>query len=158
MPSTVSISAISPYDEAATVLIDELVSELTSRYADRDDDEATSFHPEDVMVPRSAFLLATINGAPVGCGALRPINDEVAELKRMYVRKEARGEGVGRALLAELERLAIGFGYHRLVLETGVRQPEAIALYEGRGFARIANYADYADNPLSVCFGKEIKA
>ena len=155
MSQTISISAVDPHSEIAATLIDELLAELTSRYADREDDEATSFSPKDVTVPRSVFVVATLNGQPAGCGALRPINREVAEIKRMYVRKEARGTGVGRAILVELERLAADFGYARVVLETGVRQPEAIALYEARGFVRIPNYADYAENPLSVCFGKD---
>jgi putative acetyltransferase len=93
----------------------------------------------------------------VGCGAIRPLAPDVAEIKRMYVRKSARGLGVGRALVFELERLAAVFGYSRLVLETGVRQPEAIALYESRGFTRMANFAAYLDNPLSVCYGKDLK-
>jgi putative acetyltransferase len=79
---------------------------------------------------------------------------QIVEIKRMYVRKAARGLGVGRTILIELEHKAAEFGYARMVLETGVRQPEAIAMYEGRGFMRIANYAEYSDKPLSVCFGK----
>jgi len=156
MPQAVSISAVNPHTEIAAMLIDELVAELTSRYADRNDDEAASFSPADATVPRSAFLLARLDGQPVGCGAIRPMSNDVVEIKRMYVRKAARGLGIGRAILVELERLAAAFGYARMVLETGVRQPEAIALYEGRGFTRIPNYAEYSDNPLSVCFGKDL--
>ncbi len=156
MPPTVAISALNPHSEIATTLIDELVAELTFRYRDREDDEASSFSPADATVPRSVFLVATLDGAPVGCGALRPLSQDVVEIKRMYVRKEARGQGIARALLIELERIAVDFGYRQIVLETGVRQPEAIALYESRGFTRIANYGDYSENPLSACFGKAI--
>ena len=106
---------------------------------DRDDNEAMSFNPRDATIPRSVFILATLDGVPVGCGAVRPISGEVVEIKRMYVREMARGLGIGRAILAELERLAVSFGYSRIALETGVRQPEAIALYERGGFTRIAN-------------------
>ncbi len=154
MFNAVLISAVDPHSEIVATLINELVAELTHRYADSNDKEATSFSPADATVPRSAFIMATLDGEPVGCGVLRPVSDGVGEIKRMYVREAARGLGVGRAILVELERLAAAFGYERIVLETGVRQPEAIALYEGRGFTRIANYAQYLDNPLSVCFGK----
>ena len=91
MPQTVSISVVDPHSEIAATLIDELVAELTARYADRDDDEAASFNPADATVPRSAFLVATLAGEPVGCGAVRPKSGDVVEIKRMYVRKAARG-------------------------------------------------------------------
>ena len=154
----ISVQREDPHSAIAAKLIAELIAELSSRYADREDDEASSFHPADATVPRGAFVIATLDGRPVGCGALRPMTDEVAEIKRMYVHPDARGLGVGRAIIAELERLAQDFGYRGLKLETGLRQPEAIALYTGRGFVRIESYADYRDNPLSVCFGKEIAA
>ena len=157
MESTrISVQPADPHGEVATALISELVAELGSRYADRPDDEASSFSPADVTVPRSIFVVAILDGEPVGCGALRPKDEDVVEIKRMYVREKARGLGVGRAILAELERHAAGFGYTSMILETGIRQPEAIALYTRRGFVRIANFGDYADNPLSVCFGKDL--
>jgi GNAT superfamily N-acetyltransferase len=150
----ITVTRENPHSAIASVLIDELVSELSYRYADRDDDEASSFSPGDVTVPRSVFVVARLDGVPVGCGALRPKTDSVVEIKRMYVRKEARGKGVARAVLAELEWLAAEFGYASMILETGIRQPEAIALYTAQGFVQIPNFGDYADNPLSVCYGK----
>jgi GNAT superfamily N-acetyltransferase len=148
----ISVRPENPHSAIATMLITELVDELTRRYADRGDDEASSFNPADATVPRSIFLIATLDGEPAGCGALRPFSETVVEIKRMYVREPARGHGIGRRLLAELERIAAEFNYETMILETGVRQPEAIALYTGRGFTRIDPYADYKDNPLSVCF------
>jgi putative acetyltransferase len=152
----ISVLREDPYSAVATRFIAELIAELSSRYADREDDEASSFSPADATVPRSAFVIATLDGEPVGCGAIRPLTAEVAEIKRMYVHPRARGLGVGRAIATELERFARDFGYTSIKLETGVRQPEAIALYTRRGFIRIAPYGDYQDNPLSVCFGKEL--
>jgi putative acetyltransferase len=152
----ISVTREDPHGAVATALITELVAELSSRYSDRDDDEAGSFSPADVTVPRSVFVVATLDGVPVGCGALRPKNETVVEIKRMYVRPEARGRGVARAVLAELERLAAEFSYASMILETGIRQPEAIALYTHRGFVQIPNFGDYADNPLSVCYGKNV--
>jgi GNAT superfamily N-acetyltransferase len=69
---------------------------------------------------------------------------------------KARGRGVSRALLAELEQKAAGAGYHRIQLETGERQPEAISLYESAGWERITPYGQFADDPLSVCFGRNL--
>lgn len=74
----------------------------------------------------------------------------------MYVAPDVRRGGVGRGLLAEMERLAIEFGYRILRLETGNRQPEAIALYESSGFRRIAPYGCHVGDPLSVCFEKSV--
>ena len=155
--SRISVLAADPHGEAATILIAELIAELNRRYADRSDDEASSFRPDDVTVPRNVFVVATLDGAPAGCGALRPFATDLVEIKRMYVRESARGLGVGRAIVAELEKLAAQFGYKSMILETGVRQPEAIALYISSGFARTANFSEYADNPLSVCYGKDIR-
>jgi GNAT superfamily N-acetyltransferase len=154
--SRISVQAVDPHGEAPTVLIAELIAELDRRYADRIDDEAHSFHPAQATVPRSIFLIATFDGEPVGCGALRPFTTDVVEIKRMYVREASRGIGVARAILAELERFAAQFGYKSMILETGVRQPEAIALYTRHGFTPIPNFSEYADNPLSVCYGKDI--
>jgi putative acetyltransferase len=72
----------------------------------------------------------------------------------MFVDERARGSGVAAAILRELERLAHEFGYKRMILETGVRQPEAIALYTRHGFARIDPFGEYVGNALSVCFAK----
>lgn len=153
--SPIVVTRADPFNDVVTQLIAELIAELNSRYADRPDDEASSFSPADVTVPRSVFVVAAMDGVPVGSGALRPKTEDVVEIKRMYVRPEARGKGVARAVLVELERFATEFGYKSMILETGIRQPEAIALYTSCGFVKIANFGDYADNPLSVCYGKD---
>jgi GNAT superfamily N-acetyltransferase len=80
----------------------------------------------------------------------------VAELKRVFVAPEHRGCGYGKRLLAELERRAVACGYTKLMLETGDRQPESIALYERAGFRRIPNYGPYVGSHWSVCFAKAI--
>jgi GNAT superfamily N-acetyltransferase len=87
---------------------------------------------------------------------VRRIEPGVGEIKRMYVCPAARGLGIGRAVLDALEAEARALGLTRLVLETGVRQPEAIALYERVGYARIAAFGEYVDSPLSVCMGKDL--
>jgi len=159
MDSRISVQRVDPHGEVATALIGELLAELSRRYADQGDEEAeaASFHPAEATVPRSVFLVATLDGEPVGCGALRPMTDEAVEIKRMYVREQARGHGVGRAILAELERLAAQFGYASMILATGVRQPEAIALYTRCGFERMENFGEYVGNALSVCMRKDVR-
>lgn len=139
----------------ASLLIARLSRELAVRYDD-DDGDAGHFKPEDVLVPRSGFLLARVGGVAVGCGAFRPLEEGVAEIKRMYVEPEYRGRGIARRLLAELEARARRHGYAAVRLETGTAQPEAIRLYESAGYRRIPNYGYYKDHPLSVCFEKPL--
>jgi GNAT superfamily N-acetyltransferase len=102
------------------------------------------------------YVLAYIAGAAVGCGALRRIDDQTAELRRMYVLRTVRRSGVARALLSHLERVAVQFGYARMRLETGHRQTAASALYESSGFVRIPAFGPYVGDATSVCYEKEI--
>ncbi len=156
MASSIHIEQENPHGETAARLIRELSAELARRYADQGDDGSGSFRPEHAAGPRSAFLVARLEGQPVGCGALRPITEKVVEIKRMYVAEEARRLGVGRRILIELEQLAAHFGYEVINLETGLRQPEAIALYERNGFQHIPPYGENIGNPMSVCFEKKV--
>ena len=112
--------------------------------------------PEEVADGRGAFLVAHIDGQPVGCGAVRRIEPTVAEIKRMYVAPEARGRGVGRQVLLELEAEARRLGATRLVLETGPRQAEALALYRRAGFVEVPNFGEYVGCEFSVCMAKEL--
>ena len=91
-----------------------------------------------VLVARSG------DGTAVGCGALRHLGDGVAELKRMYVRPEARGRGVSKVVLSELEAAARARGWTTLRLETGPRQPEAVGLYEKAGYRPMPAFGAYA--------------
>jgi GNAT superfamily N-acetyltransferase len=139
----------------AEALVGALLDELRDRYGEEDPD-----HPavHELAGPAGGtFLLARVEGRPVGCGGLRRHDDGVAELKHMYVVPDQRGRGVGLVLLGALEAQAARLGYHVIVLETGVRQPEALALYEGHGYERIPNFAPYVDAPLSVCLRKDLR-
>jgi GNAT superfamily N-acetyltransferase len=103
-------------------------------------------------------VVAYQDGEPVGCGAIKSFTQELAEVKRMFVFPARRGQGVAQAVLAELERWAQELGYHGCVLETGMKQPEAIRLYQKSGYHRIPNYGQYANVENSVCMQKEIRA
>jgi len=142
--------------DTASQLIRELSADIVRRYVELGQDGSGSFSPNDVLVPRSVFLVARFEGDPVGCAALRPLDAEAAEVKRMYVAPSARRKGVGRALLAELERQAGRFGYRILRLETGNRQPEAVALYESCGYHLIPAFGKYIGNPVSICYEKAV--
>jgi GNAT superfamily N-acetyltransferase len=136
-------------------LIGALNAELDARYPE---EGANHFRldPEEVADGRGAFFVAYLGDEPVGCGAVRRIEPGVAEIKRMYVAPAARGRGVGRQVLTELEAEARRLGAARLVLETGPRQPEALALYSRAGFVEIPNFGEYAGCEFSVCMAKEL--
>src|SRR5262249_22242160 len=102
---------------------------------------------------------AIVAGEPVGCGALRRIEPGVGEIKRMYVAPSARGRGVGRLILDGLEAEAARLGLHRILLETGPRQPEAIALYCRAGYREIPLFGEYLDSlcpEFSYCMAKDL--
>ena len=147
------LAVVDPRLPEAAELIRVLSEELAQRY-DYVDDGSGDFKPEDALVPRSAFVLGWVAGRAVACGAFRPLEGDVAEIKRMFVLPECRGLGYSKAVLTELERLALEQGYTTARLETGVRQPEAIGLYEWAGYTRIPNFGIYVDSEESVCFEK----
>ena len=149
----VRVTLADPHSPVAAQLLPLLMAELASRYPEEGADDLV---PDLVDGPGGAFVIAWLGEQPAGCGALRPMSPGVAEVKRMYVDPALRGNGIGRAILMKLESLACEYGYTSLCLETGVRQPEAIHLYETVGFHRIPCYGEYVDAPLSVCFEKRI--
>ena len=140
---------------AARTLIEALNAELSSRYPE---EGACHFRldAEELADGRGAFLIASRAGKPIACGAVRRIEERTGELKRMYVRPEERGRGMGRVILVALEAEARALGISRLVLETGIRQTEALALYKRAGFSRIDPFGEYTTSPLSVCMAKEL--
>jgi GNAT superfamily N-acetyltransferase len=149
----------------SAALIAALNAELSAQYPEPG---ATHFDlkASEVASGSGTFLVARWFGRPVGCGALRALRDpaftrelgpDVGEIKRMYVASDARGQGVGRALLARLEAEARALGLSRLVLETGTRQLEALSLYRRAGFTDIPAYGEYAASPAtSVCLAKKL--
>lgn len=98
--------------------------------------------------------LAFIDGKALGCGAFKPFDETSVEIKRMYVLPEYRGRGIAALVLQELEQWAAELKYRFAVLETGLKQPEAIQLYQKSGYLRIPNYGQYAGVENSVCMRK----
>ncbi len=141
-------------EEAAQRLIDELMEDLAERYGSPD--TAPPPHPEEFTPPAGRFVIAELDGEPVGCGGVRRYSATSAEIKRMYVVPGARGRGVARAILSALEDTARAAGYAELRLESGTEQPEALALYASAGFEPIEPYGYYAGSPRSRHLGKRL--
>jgi putative acetyltransferase len=136
----------------------ELIAALNEELS-RDYPPAQRFHSlaaDEVAEGSGAFLVAWLDSAPAGCGAVRLISPGVAELKRMYVVPAVRGRGVSRAILSELETRAGALGATRVVLETGDKADAALSLYESTGYLRIPCFGAYAASPTSICFEKRI--
>ncbi|MRW87750.1 GNAT family N-acetyltransferase [Pseudoduganella sp. FT26W] len=133
-----------------------LMAELsTALEAITGDSGRASFDVDDVRGPLACFVVARGgDGAALGCGAFRPLEPGVAEIKRMYARHGT--QGVGSAVLRYLEDEAQALGYQAIWLETRLVNRRAVAFYEARGYARIANYGKYIGNPLAVCFEKQL--
>jgi len=165
IPNAPEISAEPLTGPVAQSLIATLNAELSALYPEPG---ANHFQldPAQVAPGAGAFLVARLNGTPIGCGALRRLTDaevvaqvgsDAGELKRMFVAREGRGQGIGRALLARLEAEARALGLSRIVLETGIRQHEALALYRRAGYVDIPAYGEYSLSPgTSICMAKEL--
>ena len=139
----------------AQLLVEEVQEEYVRRYGGRDETplEPTMFDP-----PRGAFFVGYVDEVPMVTGAWRLRGDvevfgttATAEVKRMYVAPAARGRGLARRMLAHLERTAYDAGARAAVLETGIAQPEAIALYESSGYTPVPGFGHYRSSPLSRC-------
>ena len=142
-----------PDSEEGLGLILALDAELRQRYPNG---AIHTLHPKDLEDPRLIFLIARIEGRAVGCGGVRELERGAGEVKRMFVIPGYRGRGIARRLLASLEHLAQARGYSVLRLETGARQPEAIALHEAAGYRKIAPFGEYVGDPDSICFEKQL--
>lgn len=111
---------------------------------------------QQLLAEAVAFFLIRENGVPVGCGAVKLVGSEYAEVKRMYVRPQFRGAGLGKLMLRHLTDYAQGQGIELLRLETGIHQRAAIGLYERLGFRRIPPFGEYQNDPLSRFYEKRL--
>lgn len=152
MHTDIQLQAEDPTARDSLLLMDELSTALE---AITGDSGRASFDIDDVVGPAGCFVVARDGaGLALGCGALRPLEPGVAEIKRMYARHGT--SGVGSAVLRFLEDRAEALGYQALWLETRLVNRRAVDFYEARGYRRIANYGKYIGNPLAVCFEKQL--
>ncbi len=137
-----------------SLLVPAVQQEYVVRYGGPDE---AAIDPAEFLPPGGMFLVAYDGNEPVACGGLRTIAPGIAELKRMYVVPHWRGRGLARRILAELEASAAAAGASEVRMETGLAQPEAIALYTSSGYERIPGYGHYADSENNVCFAKPLR-
>ena len=131
-----------------------LVKRLDADLAIRDGEDHSFYAQFNNIDVLKYALVCYENNIPCGCGAIKEHNQGVMEVKRMYVVAERRGKGIATRILSELEEWIIELSYEKCILETGKRQPEAIALYIKNGYRIISNYGQYAGVENSVCFEK----
>lgn len=160
--AAVRVQACDPGAPAAQLLMAELSAALA---AITGDSGQSSFGADDVRGPLACFAVArNARGEAVGCGAFRPLEEGIAEIKRMYARRghagasegEGAGGGIGTAVLAFLEKEAAARGYVALRLSTRRVNALAVAFYAARGYTVISNFGRYAVKPESVCFEKQL--
>jgi GNAT superfamily N-acetyltransferase len=133
-----------------------LVKLLDADLAVRDGDEHSFYSQFNKIVNIKHVVVSYDGNQAVGCGAIKEFDSDSMEVKRMYVSPNQRKKGIASIVLAELENWARELGYNKCVLETGKRQPEAIALYEKNGYHKIPNYGQYIGKDNSVCFLKQL--
>ena len=131
-----------------------LVSLLDQDLRIRDGDDHAFYAQYNKVDAIKHVVLAYQDNEPVGCGAIKVYAGTDWELKRMFVRPDMRGKGIATLVLDELEGWASEIGCTKLILETGLAQPEAIALYKKNGYLRMPNYGQYVGVDNSVCMYK----
>lgn len=134
----------------------ELVALLDEEFRERYGAIQDEYDRHNTTGPSTVILVAYDENRAVGCGAFRKFNSDTVEIKRMFVRKESRGKGVSKLILNQLEELAAKEGYSTAVLETGIKQQEAIGLYKKSGYQQTEKYGPYSDLEFSICMAKKI--
>ena len=142
-----------PAAPEAASLIAELDAHLEPLYPI---ESRHGFSVQKLIADSVAFFVIRVDGAPAGCAGIKLFGAEYGEVKRMYVRPEFRGLGLGRLLLDHLADHAKKHGIEILRLETGIHQHAAIRLYEQAGFQRIPPFGEYREDPVSRCYEKRI--
>ena len=134
----------------------ELVKLLDAELAERDGADHP-FYAQYNKIDKIKFaVVAYENGKPVSCGAIKEYSNDTMEIKRMYTLPESRGRGIAAKVLSDLENWTKELSFKKCILETGKKQPEAIALYKKNGYKLIPNYGQYALVENSLCFKKEL--
>ncbi|MEI6410612.1 MAG: GNAT family N-acetyltransferase [Bacteroidota bacterium] len=134
----------------------ELVKYLDQELKIRDGEDHDFYHQFNKIDAIKYAIVAYLDEKPVGSGAIKVYDDQTMEVKRMYVPPEFRGQGIASAVLKALEDWTLELGYHNCILETGINQPEAIAMYKKLGYTMIPNYGQYEGVENSVCFEKQL--
>jgi GNAT superfamily N-acetyltransferase len=142
------VSIVASDDPDLMRLLELALAELVAKYGPG----------RSVVRDDATYLLARIGNEPAGCVAVQSVDGRTDELKRMYVAPAARGKRVARTMLAAVEELAAKRGKSVLRMATGVKQPEAIALYTSAGFERVEPWGRYVGDDGALCFAKHVRA
>ena len=135
----------------------KLVKYLDADLAEKDGSDHAFYSQYNKIDKIKHAVVLYKNDIAIGCGAIKEFAENTMEVKRMYTVTESRGKGIATNILRELENWAAELSYKKCVLETGKRQPEAIALYKKNGYEIISNYGQYVGIENSVCFEKALK-
>ncbi len=149
----IEIKQVRSNDRDLKNLIEELDNFLRKLYPEN------CIHKIDLTTAdrnKVVFIVAYKDSAPIGCAALRPIDEHGCELKRMFIIEKERGKGYSSILCNEIENIAAEKGFRKILIETGYDQPEAIGLYKKHGYERIPKFGEYVNDPTSVCFAKKL--
>jgi GNAT superfamily N-acetyltransferase len=136
----------------------KLVALLDRDLAVRDGDEHDFYAQFNKVDAIKEVIIAFQNDIPVGCGAIKAFSENAVEIKRMFVHPDSRKQGIAAKILHELENWATESGFTKCVLETGKKQPEAIALYQKVGYNITPNYGQYIGVDNSVCMAKTLNS
>lgn len=134
----------------------DLVKLLDSDLAIRDGEDHAFYNQFNTLDKLQNCIVLYQDSNPVACGAFRIYSDSIVEIKRMYTNEKFRGAGFASAILQELEIWAKDLGFKKCILETGIKQPEAIGLYLKNAYHKIPNYDQYKGVDTSVCFEKDL--
>jgi len=151
MTQSISIKIVNPNNEKVLAITEELSENLYLRFGS---DGKNSFQDWENENSKFVFVVAEINSEIVGCGAIRPIDQNLGEVKRMYAKYP--GKKIGQTILGFLENEAVNLGYTNLVLETRVKNESAVHFYQKQGYKVIPNYGKYTDRPEAICLGKSL--
>ena len=149
----VTLRAVAYDDPLAREMVARVQQEYVSRYGGPDE---AVVDPGEFAPPAGLFLVAAVDGVPAGCGGWRVHEPGVAEVKRVYVAPGFRRQGLAQLLMAALEESAAAAGARSVVLNSGSRQPEALALYAALGYTSAPEYGVYAGMPGAVFLGKRL--
>jgi GNAT superfamily N-acetyltransferase len=159
-PAELRIEQVAMSHPDALLLLEEVQQEYVVRYGSRDE---TPYDPAEFDPPTGVFYVGYRDGTPVSTGGWR-FRDDVSrlgsrrpvEVKRMYVVPAARRSGLARLMLAHLEATARDAGADVVLLETGLEQPEGIALYEASGYELVEGFGHYRGFPSNRCFARRL--
>ena len=133
-----------------------LVKQLDAYLKITDGDEHDFYNQFNSIDVIKHTVVAYINNKPVGCGAFKAFEEDAVEIKRMFTTPDARGTGIASKILVELELWAKELNYKSCILETGIRQVEAVSFYKKNKYESISNYGQYKDVANSLCFKKNL--